>query len=75
MRMLVPLMALILFLHMNGSMPDFAHLNVAQAEYLLRGWWPNWQMHVRMWRLQDCALWGGMMLASLSTVYTLTRGK
>ena len=75
MRMLVPLMALILFLHLNGNMPDLAHVNVAHAEYLLRGWWPNWQMHMRTWHPQEFALWGGVLIASMATVYTSARGK
>jgi hypothetical protein len=73
--MFVPLAVLILFLRMNGSMPDLAHVNVAHVEYLLRGWWPNWQMHMRLWRPQEYALWGGVLIASMATVYTLTRGK
>ena len=70
MRILVPLAALILFLHMDGSLPD-----AAQAEYLLRGWWPNWQMQMRMWHLQEYSLWGGVLLAAFATLRTLTRAK
>jgi hypothetical protein len=75
MRMLVPMAALILFLCLNGSMPDFAHLNLAHAEYLMRGRVSTWEMHMRLWHTQDYALWGGMMLACMGTLCTLVRGK
>ncbi len=75
MRMAVPLAALILFLRMNGNLPDFAHFNMAHAEYLLRGWWYPWQMHMRMWHPQEYALWGGMLVTCLATLCTTTRGK
>ena len=77
MRTLVPLTALILVLRLYGNMPDLAHFNfnVSQAEYVLRGWWPNWQMQMRMWHAQEYSLWGGVLFAALTTAHTLTRGK
>ena len=75
MRMIVPLLALILFLHMNGNMPDFAHLSTAHSAYLMRGWWVHWQTQMRLWHPQEYALWGGVALASFATVWTSVRGK
>jgi hypothetical protein len=73
--MIVPLAALFLFLYMDGSMPNFAHLNTAHTEYLLRGMWMNWQTQMRMWHPQELALWGGMLLSTGATLRTLIRAK
>jgi hypothetical protein len=60
---------------MNGSMPDFAHIHLAHAEYLVRGSWSTWQMQMRIWRPQDYVLWGGMLLATAATLRTLFLAK
>ena len=77
MRILAPLTAFILFLHLCGSLPGAAHLGLgaSQAECLLRGWWPNWQMQMRIWHAQEYLLWGGVLFAALATVCTSLRGK
>ena len=75
MRMILPLAALILFLRMNGSMPDFAHFDVPHVEYLMRGSWLNWKMQMRLWHPQDYVLWAGMLLATAGTLHTLAKAK